>query len=111
MSTDYGEYGLISYDSTERYPTSVLTFSTDKQRGAYHSTQKPVKLEEWLIKSYTDLGDVVLDFCMGSGSTGVAALNTGRSFIGIEINEEYYQIAAKRIKEACENYSGSGGER
>ena len=70
-----------------------------------------MKLEEWLIKSYTDLGDVVLDFCMGSGSTGVAALNTGRSFIGIEINEEYYQIAAKRIKEACENYSGSGGER
>lgn len=54
MSTDYGEYGLISYDSTERYPTSVLTFSTDKQRGAYHSTQKPVKLEEWLIKTYTD---------------------------------------------------------
>ena len=110
-STDYGEHGWISYDSTERYPTSVLTFSTDKQRGAYHSTQKPVKLEEWLIKTYTDRGDVVLDFCMGSGSTGVAAMNTGRSFIGIEINEEYYQIAAKRMKEAGENYSGSGGER
>lgn len=100
MSTDYGEYGLISYDSTERYPTSVLTYSTDKQRGAYHSTQKPVRLEEWLIKTYTYPGDVVLDFCMGSGSTGVAALNTGRSFCGIELEEGYYQIAVQRIKEA-----------
>lgn len=100
MSTDYGEYGLISYDSTERYPTSVLTYSTDKQRGAYHSTQKPVRLEEWLIKTYTDPGDVVLDFCTGSGSTGVAALNTGRSFCGIELEEGYYQIAVQRIKEA-----------
>lgn len=100
MSTDYGEYGLISYDSTERYPTSVLTYSTDKQRGAYHSTQKPVRLEEWLIKTYTDPGNVVLDFCMGSGSTGVAALNTGRSFCGIELDEGYYQIAVERIREA-----------
>lgn len=100
MSTDYGEYGLASYDSTERYPTSVLTFSTDKQRGAYHSTQKPVRLEEWLIKTYTDPGDIVLDFCMGSGSTGVAALNSGRSFCGIELDEGYYQIAVQRIKEA-----------
>lgn len=100
MSTDYGEYGLISYDSTERYPTSVLTYSTDKQRGAYHSTQKPVRLEEWLINTYTDPGDVVLDFCMGSGSTGVAALNTGRSFCGIELDEGYYQIAVTRIQKA-----------
>lgn len=99
-STDYGEHSWISYDSTERYPTSVLTYSTDKQRGAYHSTQKPVKLEEWLIKTYTDPGDVVLDFCMGSGSTGVAALNTGRSFFGIELDEGYYQIAVERIREA-----------
>lgn len=99
MSTDYGEYGLRSYDSTERYPTSVLTFSTDKQRGAYHSTQKPVKLEEWLIKTYTNPGDLVLDMCMGSGSTGVAAVNTGRSFIGIEIDEGYYETAKKRIGE------------
>lgn len=103
--SNYGKTktGISGGGNTERYPTSVLTFSTDKQRGAYHSTQKPVKLEEWLIKSYTDPGDVVLDFCMGSGSTGVAAMNTGRSFIGIELDEAYYQIAAKRIKEAISN--------
>lgn len=99
-STDYGDYGLHSYDSTERYPTSVITFATDKQKGAYHPTQKPVKLEEWLIKTYTNPGETVLDMCMGSGSTGVAAVNTGRNFIGIEINAEYYAAATERISKA-----------
>ena len=100
--SNYGKTktGISGGGNTDRYPTSVLTFSTDKQRGAYHSTQKPVRLEEWLIKTYTDPGNVVLDFCMGSGSTGVAALNTGRSFFGIELDEGYYQIAVQRIKEA-----------
>ena len=96
-STDYGDYGLVSYDSTERYPTSVLTFATDKQRGAYHATQKPVALEEWLIKTYTNPGETVLDVCMGSGTTGVACRNTGRRFIGIEIDPEYYAVAVGRI--------------
>ena len=99
-STDYGDYGLCGYDSTERYPTSVITFATDKQKGAYHPTQKPVKLEEWLIRTYSNPGDTVLDMCMGSGSTGVAAVNTGRSFIGIEISPEYYAVAAGRISQA-----------
>ena len=96
-STDYGDYGLVSYDSTERYPTSIITVPTDKQKGAYHPTQKPVKLEEWLIKTYTNPGDTVLDMCMGSGSTGVACMNTGRHFIGIEIEQKYFQIAQERI--------------
>lgn len=82
---------------TERYPTSVITFATDKQRGAYHPTQKPVALEEWLIKTYTHPGETVLDVCMGSGTTGVACRNTGRRFIGIEIDPEYYAIAVSRI--------------
>ena len=95
---DYGEHGLATYDSTERYPTSVLTFSTDKQKAALHPTQKPIALLEWLIKTYTNEGEVVLDNCMGSGSTGVAALNTNRNFIGIELDEGYFKIAKKRIE-------------
>lgn len=91
--------GISGGGSTERYPTSILTFATDKQHEAYHSTQKPVKLEEWLIKTYSNPGDLVLDMCMGSGSTGVAAVNTGRSFVGIEIDEGYYETAKKRIAE------------
>ena len=104
-STDYGDYGLVSYDSTERYPTSVITIPTDKQKGSYHPTQKPVKLEEWLIKTYTNTRGLVLDMCMGSGSTGVACMNTGRRFIGIELNEEYYEIAEERIKNAISEKS------
>ena len=66
----------------------------------FHPTQKPVKLLEWLIKNYTKEDDIVLDFTMGSGSTGVACLNTGRNFIGIELDETYFKIAEQRIKEA-----------
>lgn len=97
---DYGEHGLTTYDSTERYPTSILTFATDKQKEALHPTQKPVELLEWLIKTYTNEGEVILDNCMGSGSTGVAAINTNRSFIGIELDEGYFEIAENRIEEA-----------
>lgn len=96
-STDYGDYDSQTYDSTERYPTSVLTFSSDKQKCALHPTQKPVALLEWLIKTYTNEGETVLDNCMGSGSTGVACVNTNRSFIGIELDENYFKIAEERI--------------
>jgi len=65
----------------------------------FHPTQKPVKLLEWLIKNYTNKGDTVLDFTMGSGSTGVACVNTNRNFIGIELDENYYKIAQERINE------------
>lgn len=83
------------------YPKTVLEFSNVHHgTDCKHPVQKPVKLLEYLIKTYTDPGDVVLDFCMGSGSTGVAALNTGRSFCGIELDEGYYQIAVERIREA-----------
>lgn len=98
MTEDYGKYTAKGYDSTERFPTSVLTFATDKQKYAAHGTQKPVALCEWLIKSYTNEDDTVLDFCMGSGSTGVAANNAKRNFIGIEKDAGFFDIAKKRIE-------------
>lgn len=91
--------GISGGGSTERYPRSVQRFSSDKQRSALHPTQKPVALMEYLIKTYTNEGDTVLDFTMGSGTTGVACINTGRKFIGIELDEGYFEIARNRIEE------------
>ncbi|WP_018667133.1 DNA-methyltransferase [Bacteroides gallinarum] len=85
------------YISTERYPRSVLKFKTDKQLSCLHATQKPVALLEYLIRTYTDEGDLVLDFAMGSGSTAIACRNTGRRFIGIEIDREIFRTAGERI--------------
>lgn len=97
-STNYGESVNTTYDSTERYPRDVVKFKTDKQKSALHPTQKPVALMEYLIKTYTNEGDLVLDNCMGSGTTGVACVNTNRNFIGIEIEDNYYKIAKQRIE-------------
>lgn len=85
------------YDSTERYPTSVQTVSNADQSNPMHPTQKPVALCEYLIKTYTHEGMLVLDNCAGSGTTLVAALNTGRRFIGFEKDPEYHRIASERI--------------
>ena len=83
------------------YPNNILYFETDAiGDNRYHETQKPVKLLEYLIRTYTNLNDIVLDNTMGSGSTGVAAVNTGRSFIGIEKKEHHFLNAEKRIKAA-----------
>lgn len=92
-----GQAGVTSYDSTSRYPRSVQFFSSDKQRTNLHPTQKPVALMEWLVRTYTEPGDRVLDFCMGSGTTGVACINTDREFIGMEMDAEIFQVAASRI--------------
>lgn len=83
-----------------RYPRSIQYFTTDKAKGSFHPTQKPVALLEYLIKTYTNEGDLVLDNCMGSGSTGVACVNTGRSFIGFELDQKYFDIAKQRIDDA-----------
>jgi site-specific DNA-methyltransferase (adenine-specific) len=80
------------------YPNNILEFPRDKN--AVHPTQKPVALLEYLIKTYTNEDDLVLDNCMGSGSTGVACLNTNRNFIGMELNENYFNIAKERIENA-----------
>ena len=82
----------------ERYPKHLITFSNASRKEHYHPTQKPVDLLEYLIKTYTNEGDLILDFTMGSGSTGVACLNTNRKFIGIELDENYFDIAKKRIE-------------
>lgn len=83
-----------------RFPTSVQKFGcsgVNEKRGKFHRTQKPVALCEWLIKTYSNEGETVLDFTMGSGSTVVAAKNTGREFIGIEMDEEIFKIAEERL--------------
>lgn len=107
-SENYGKHGLTSYDSTERYPRSIVTFSTDTQRSALHPTQKPVSLLEYMIRTYTRENETVLDNCMGSGSAGVACVNSGRKFIGIELDECYFRIAQKRIEERWNRGAGDG---
>lgn len=102
-TTNYGEHGLTTYNSTERYPKSVWKYAKDIQKSALHPTQKPVALLEELIKTYTNEGDLILDNCMGSGSTGVAALNTNRNFIGIELDDKYFDIAKERIESLNNN--------
>lgn len=97
-TTNYGEHGLTTYDSTERYPRSVQVFKTDKQKEALHPTQKPVALLEYLIKTYTNEGETVLDNCMGSCSTGIACINTNRNFIGIELDDTYFEICKNRAE-------------
>ena len=84
---------------TTRYPRSVLTFASDKQTCYLHPTQKPLALCEYMVKTYTNEGDLVLDSCMGSGTCGVAAKKLGRKFIGIELESQYFDIAQKRIQD------------
>ena len=90
---------IVSERPSLRYPSSIQKFN--RERGL-HPTQKPVALLEYLIRTYTVPGEVVLDNCMGSGSTGVACANTGRRFVGMELDEAYFEIAQKRIQERCE---------
>lgn len=96
-TVNYGSYAPSYYDSTDRYPRDVLKFSWDKQKSVLHPQQKPVGACEYFIKTYTNEGDIVLDSTMGSGTTGVAAINLNRSFIGIEKDSERYAVAKNRI--------------
>lgn len=82
---------------TDKYPSTILEFSNADQTNRFHPTQKPVELLEYLIKTYTKDNETILDNCMGSGSTGIACLNTNRNFIGIENDEKYFDIACNRI--------------
>ena len=85
---------------TEKYPTNLLTFSNANQKGKLHPTQKPVALLEYLIKTYTQENETILDFTFGSCSTGVACLNTNRKFLGIEMDEGYFEVSKNRIEAA-----------
>lgn len=87
------------YTYTHTYPKSIIEFSNARQKGKVHPTQKPVPLFEYLIKTYTNEGETVLDNCMGAGTTGVACINTNRNFIGMELDEKYFKIAEQRIME------------
>lgn len=94
-TSNYGAYEtVVRHSDGDRYPIDIVEFNRDK---GLHPTQKPVALLEYLVKTYTNEGDVVLDNCMGSGSTGVACKNTNREFIGIELDENYYKIACERL--------------
>lgn len=84
-------------DKGVRYPLQIVQFKRDILTSNLHPTQKPVALMKWLIKTFTDEGDTVLDFTMGSGTTGVACKNLNRNFIGIELDKTYFEIAKKRI--------------
>ena len=103
MDDVYHPYGPRRSCNNEYYPTTMITVSNgDRTRSevGYHPTQKPVALYEYLIRTYSNPGDVVCDFVMGSGTTGVAAIQTGREFWGCEMNAEYFAIAEKRIAQA-----------
>lgn len=86
--------GYVTVNDGDRMPISVQKFNQDK---GLHPTQKPVELFEYLIRTYTNESDVVLDNCIGSGTTAIAALNTKRNFIGIEKEEKYFTVASERI--------------
>ena len=102
-SANGSNYGAVAVDGKDHvqkatnYPRQVLDFASPHNVGALHPTQKPVALLEYLIKTYTNEGETVLDFAHGSGSTGIAAVNTGRRYIGIEMNDHYFNISKDRI--------------
>lgn len=100
---DYGKYNLTSYDSTERYPKSVIKFKSDKQKSTLHPTQKPVALIEYLIKTYSNEGDLILDNTAGSMTTAIAAINTNRKCICIEKDDKYFEIGSERVRKHLEN--------
>jgi site-specific DNA-methyltransferase (adenine-specific) len=91
---------IVGGGDTERYPRSVLLFPSDKQREHLHTSQKPLALCEYIIKTYTNENDVVLDSCMGSGTVGVGCKNLHRQFIGVELDKQIFEVAENRIAKA-----------
>jgi site-specific DNA-methyltransferase (adenine-specific) len=95
--TVYGAHTRVDVITNKKHPRSVLRFS--KPHPSVYPTQKPLKLEEWLIQTYTNPNECVLDNCMGSGTTGIACANLGRKFIGIELDPQAFQLATERIQQ------------
>lgn len=110
-SLNYGEVKELhhsdDYDNTKRYPTNLIKFSSVKGEcnnlNRLHPTQKPVELCEWLIKTYSNEGDLILDNCIGSGTTAISCLNVNRNYMGFELDKAYYNIVCKRIIEYKNN--------
>lgn len=100
-NNNYGDFGFVDNHNElgdMKHPKSIITIQKPHPSTMIHPTQKPIELLEWLIKTYTNENELILDNCMGSGSTGVACLNTNRNFIGMELNDEYFNIAKDRIQ-------------
>lgn len=93
-----GQVHVADYDSTDRYPRSVITFPSDKQKSKLHSTQKPLALIEYMIKTYTNEGDIILDNVAGSGTVGVGAEKLGRGYILMEKDPDMYKVCVKRVR-------------
>lgn len=99
-NNNYGEFNMLDdyrKGNTQKYPTSIITIQKVHPSKTIHPTEKPVELMKYLIETYTKPGETILDNCMGSGTVGIACLNSNRNFIGIEINEDYYNLASDRI--------------
>ena len=99
----YGKEKEFGISHMSNFPKQIIEFSNPSGKGQLHPTQKPIKLLEYLIETYTNDGALILDNCMGSGSTGVACVNINRKFIGIELDDTYFKIAKERIEKAVEN--------
>jgi site-specific DNA-methyltransferase (adenine-specific) len=97
MNNCYRKADYQGANKYTNYPNNILEFNKPTTGGRLHPTQKPVDLLEYLVKTYTNEGDTVLDNCMGSGSTGMACKNTNREFIGIELDEKYFKVAQDRL--------------
>ena len=107
-NNNYGEFEKVDntkLQGNKKYPKSIISFTKPHPNKALHPTQKSVELFEWLINTYSNEEDTVLDNCMGVGTTGIACQNLKRRFIGYEIDEEYFKIAEKRIQEATKQVS------
>jgi len=104
----YGEYKATGYDSTERYPRDVIKFASDKQKNRLHPTQKPVKLLEYFIKTYSNPGDTILDNASGSASLAEACINTGRRFLCIEKDFEIFKVGNERVRRIYESLGKIG---
>lgn len=100
---NYGNYEGVETEGNLKYPKSILTFKKKSSSTMIHPTEKPIELLQYLIKTYSNENDTVLDNCMGSGSTGVASLSCNRNFIGIELDDKYFEIAKDRIEKAQES--------
>jgi site-specific DNA-methyltransferase (adenine-specific) len=103
VNNNYGKFGFVDNKDSlgdMKHPTSIIRVSKPHPSVGVHPTQKPTELLRWLIETYTNPNDLILDNCMGSGSTGVACVETNRGFIGIELNTEYFNVAKERIDSA-----------
>ena len=106
VNNNYGDFKVtddVRKGSTQKYPTSIINIPKPHPSKSNHRTEKPIPMLEYLIKTYSNPGDIVMDNCKGAGGCGIAALNTVRMFVGMELDDDYYSIAEKRINDYVRN--------